>query len=74
MARKKHTGKEHGTVIEVTAYTQKIDQANPWHVAMIIFGIVVLGIIGIFVLKMVMWLALILGAGYLLYLLVHKRR
>ncbi len=74
MARKKQKRKAHGTIIKVAAYPDRVDARNPWHVFFIILILVVIGAIAIWMIRMLLYVVVILGAGYILYLMVHKQK
>jgi len=74
MARRKPRGKAHGTAIKVATYPDRVDARNPWHVLFIILILVVVGAIAIWMIRMLLYIVVILGAGYILYLMVHKEK
>ena len=74
MVRKKRKGTGHSTVIKVTASPERLDTQNPWHVLWIILALVVIGAIAIFLVRVLLYVLVIGGAAYLLYLLVHKNK
>ena len=69
--RKRHPNR---AVIKVAAYPQRVDAQNPWHVMWIVLVLFLLGVLALFILKVALFVIVIGGAVYILYLLVHKRK
>lgn len=74
MVKTKRKGTGHGTVIKVTTSPERFDAQNPWHILWIILVLVIIGAVAIFLIRALLYILVIGGAGYLLYLLVHKKK
>lgn len=70
----KRKRQSNGKVIKVTAYPQRVDAQNPWHVMWVVLALFFLGVLALFILKVALYVIVIGGAVYILYLLVHKRK